>query len=60
MAERTIRDKAQQLAESLGISVWLRADGTCHQHGPGEELRPSARALPAPHGDTPVSKQMDG
>jgi len=60
MAEPTIKEKAQQLADGLGISIWVRPDGTCHQRGPGEEYRPYPGARPAPHGEPPDGKDKSG
>ncbi len=49
MAADTIEDKAQSLADGLGIPFYIR-DGRVWQHGPGQVFLPSPTAKPVPHG----------
>ncbi len=56
----TLEQKAHEMANGMGISVWIR-DGRIWQHGPGQEIRPPVNAKPVPHGvdglngDTPAA-----
>lgn len=46
---KTLEEKAQLLADGLGISVYIRGD-KIFQNRPGIEIRPSPRAKSTPHG----------
>jgi hypothetical protein len=49
----TTEEKAQALADGLGIPVWITEDGRVVQNKPergGTEIRPSPRSKPIPHG----------
>lgn len=46
------RQKAEQLAYSLGIALYLRPDGTIGQSPPGELIAPPPSAVPTMHGHT--------
>lgn len=51
MTERAQRRrKAEELAYSLGIALYLRDDGTIAQFGPGELIDPGPRSRPLGHG----------
>jgi hypothetical protein len=52
----TQRERAEMLAYSLGISIFLGEDGRLSQNGPGEEIRPPASAHPLPRGGDEVLK----
>jgi hypothetical protein len=45
----TTEEKARNLADGLGITVYIR-DGRIYQHGPGTEIAPRGQAKPSPHG----------
>ncbi len=52
MTEPTIEQKAQQVADSLGISVYLSPQGRITQNnddGVSREIRPRDGAKPIPH-----------
>lgn len=42
---RAIHDRAkiQETADNLGIPLYIRPDGSVHQHSPGEMVRPVLR-----------------
>jgi len=53
---KELREKVESLAYGMGISFYIREDGTVHQNGPGVEVRTTPKAKPVPHGivDSPV------
>ena len=53
---KELREKVESLAYGMGISFYIREDGTVHQNGPGFEVLTSPKAKPVPHGivDSPV------
>jgi len=55
----TIEQKARNMADSLGITVWITTDGRIVQNRPldgGTEVKPGARAKPTPHGSPAETK----
>jgi hypothetical protein len=48
MTELSLEQKAQNAADALGISFYIR-DGKIWQHGPGIEILPRKGAEPIPH-----------
>jgi hypothetical protein len=49
----TVKQQAQNLADGLGITLFITEDGRIVQQRPaggGTEVRPDARATPTPHG----------
>ncbi len=46
---KTLREQAEELAYSLGISFYLRGD-RLFAKPPGERIEPPANAHPVPHG----------
>jgi hypothetical protein len=53
MTELSIEQKAQNAADALGISFYVR-DGRIWQNGPGQEIRPREGAKPIPHEPAPA------
>jgi hypothetical protein len=49
MPEKYIRTTAENLANALGIAVYIR-DGEIYQIGPGERVDPPKSAHPETHG----------
>lgn len=47
--EQTLEQKAQDMADGLGIPFYITADGRITQNGPGREVRPRDSAKPIPH-----------
>lgn len=47
------RRKAQEMAYALGVPLYLAADGTISQAGPGERIDPGPRSRPTGHGAAP-------
>lgn len=45
-----LRRRATAMAYSLGIALYVTADGHISQHGPGERVEPPPGATPASHG----------
>jgi hypothetical protein len=43
------RRKAEEMAYALGVPLYLAADGTISQSGPGERIDPPKSARPTPH-----------
>lgn len=56
----TIEQQAQNVADGLGIAVWITKDGRIVQSRPlggtGTEVKPGARARPTPHGSPAETK----
>ena len=50
MPSKELLEKVESLAYGMGISFYVREDGTVHQNGPGYEVRTVPKALPVPHG----------
>lgn len=59
----TIEQQAQNLAHSLGITVWITKDGLrIVQHKPadgGTEVSPQKQAKPTPHGAPADTKSIE-
>jgi hypothetical protein len=52
-SEQEIEQKARNVAEGLGITVWITGDGRIVQDKPahgGTEIKPKHQAKPIPHG----------
>jgi len=58
----TIEQKARNMADSLGITVWITKDGRIVQSRPpdGIEVEPGARAKPTPRGSPAETKPSGG
>lgn len=53
--------KVQQLSDNLQIPLYIRPDGTVHQHPPGERIDPDPKAGPNfNHGKVEETKSENG
>jgi hypothetical protein len=55
MSKPDPRARAERMAYSLGITLFLREDGTIAQNPPGEKIKPPPSALPTDQGHTPYA-----
>jgi hypothetical protein len=51
------RRRAERLANTLHIPLFLRADGEIARFPPGERIEPSPRALPTSHWHEPQPEE---